>query len=73
MIKAIEKSIEQKLMIVEGDGHSFPLIGDVQEKRYGDASGDLLPGHLAMGWKVANMSTFGDGKVLVLIEKESKI
>jgi hypothetical protein len=73
MIKQLEKNIEQKLMIVEADGHSKPLIGDVQEKRYGDASGDLLPGHLAMGWKVVNMTTFGEGQVLVLIEKESKV
>lgn len=59
-------------MIVEGNGHSYPLTGDVQEKRYGDASEDLLPGHLAMGWRVMNMTSFGDSKVLVLIEKDLK-
>jgi hypothetical protein len=63
---------ENKLMIVHSDGHSHPLVGDIQEKRF-LGSEDLLPSHISMGWMVKEMTPFGDGKVLVLLEKESNM
>ena len=62
-------SFEQKILIIDDEGHSFSLIGDLQEKRYGRESNDSLPSHLSMGWKVLQMSSFGTGKMAVLIEK----
>ena len=66
-----DRSIEQKILIINDEGHSFSLIGDLQEKRYGRESNDSLPSHLSMGWKVRRMTAFGTGKVAVLIEKEA--
>lgn len=63
---------ENKLMIVESNGHSHPLVGDIQEKRFLGAE-DLLPSHISMGWMVKQMTPFGNGSILVLLEKESKI
>ena len=65
-----DQGVDQKLMIVDDSGHTQPLSGDVQEARLGVASEDLLPSHLSIGWRVKQMSPFGTGKVLVLIEKE---
>ena len=57
-------------MIVQSDGHSHPLVGDIQEKQF-LGSEDLLPSHISMGWMVREMTPFGEGSILVLLEKES--
>lgn len=63
---------EQKLMIVESNGHSRPLTGDLEENRFGKATEDLLPSHLNIGWRVKNMCPFDEtGCVLVLLEREN--
>jgi hypothetical protein len=68
-----ERSIEQKIVLLDDQGHSFAVIGDIQEKRYGRDSDDLLATHLSMGWKVRQMTAFGTSRIAVLLEKESKL
>jgi hypothetical protein len=66
-----KRDVEQKLMIVEENGHSRPLSGDLEENRFGKAPEDLMPSHLSIGWRVINMTSMGSGtSVLVLLERE---
>lgn len=67
-----QRKKEHKLMIVQSNGHSLPLTGDIQEKRFLGAD-DLLPSHISMGWMVKDMSPFGDGSILVLLEKDANM
>lgn len=69
-----KRDVEQKLMIVEENGHSRPLTGDLEENRFGVAPEDLMPSHLNIGWKVVNMTPMGSGaSVLVLLERTSAV
>lgn len=61
-------SIEQKLMIVEENGHSRPLHGGIEDNRLGTVPEDLLPSHINLGWRVKTMTPMGHS-VLVLLEK----
>jgi len=66
-----KRDVEQKLMIVEDNGHSRPLVGDLEENRFGKAPEDLMPSHLSIGWRVVNMTSMGTGSVLVLLERSA--
>jgi len=66
-----KRDVEHKLMIVEDSGHSRPLVGDLEENRFGKAPEDLMPSHLSIGWRVVNMTSMGTGSVLVFLERSA--
>jgi len=64
--------VEQKLIIVKDDGHSFLLVGELETKRPGQPSEDILPSYLNMGWAIVNMTPFSSsGAMMVLLQKQS--
>lgn len=74
-MKDLNKKItEQKLVIVDSSGHSRPLVGELEENRFGKSTEDLLPSYLNMGWQVVSMESFKDtGSILVLLHREQNI
>lgn len=66
--------IDQKLLVVESNGHSHILVGDIEEEKPGKIKVDLLPSYMSMGWQVKNMTSFNNSdKILVLLEKHQTI
>ncbi|MBF0198039.1 MAG: hypothetical protein HQL32_10020 [Planctomycetes bacterium] len=63
--------IEQRLVIVEENGHSRQLTGELEENRFGKMTDDILPAYLNMGWQVVKMTPFyHSSSVLVLLQRE---
>lgn len=71
MKKESSPKLDHKLIIVDEQGHSWLLVGDLEGSRFGKSTEDVLPSYLSVGWRVVKMTAFNDSKrMAVLIEKE---
>lgn len=67
-------AVEQKMVVVKDDGHSFLLAGDLETKRGCQSTTDILAPLLNIGWRVAEMTPFsGSGSILVLLQRETPL
>ena len=70
-MKTNNNPLEQRLVIVNEDGHSRQLVGELEENRFGKMTDDILPAYLSMGWHVVTMTPFHhSASVLVLLQRE---
>ena len=69
-----EKILEQKMIIVNSDGSSRLLSGDVDSRLLKrDTNEDILPSYISLGWKVVNTTAFNKcSDILVIIQRESR-
>lgn len=66
--------LEQKILLVDDEGHSSLLVGDTEFKRSGKSGEDCLPALINLGWQVVSLSPFStSGKQLVLIQRQVTI
>ncbi len=70
MAELPHNKVQQKILIVEENGNSELLTGDLGDNRYGSSKEGVLPPYLSLGWKVIKMTPFSSStKIAVLIEK----
>lgn len=74
MAELPHNKIQQKIFIVEENGDSKLMTGDLGDNRYGSSKEGVLPPYLSLGWKVIRMTPFSQStKIAVLIEKIPEI
>ncbi len=71
MIPEQKIKVEQKLIIVDDDGHSIFLAGDSDKVKGGLAQEDRLPALLSKGWRIVQLVPYsGSGRIMALLQKE---
>jgi hypothetical protein len=63
--------VQQKVLIIEDNGNSYLLTGDLGDNRYGHSKDGVVAPLLNLGWKVVKMTPFsGTNKIAMLLEKQ---